>query len=165
MGKVKILRLEIQEALKHAIQVEMDLTRFYEAAVNRAATARMRELLERILAEEQKHRLYYEKTYEELTGHRILYLNVDPRRRLAEVVPVVEETQDLLEQALRNEEKAAAFYGEAARLVPPGWVRAKFEEMAEVEREHQALLRSGTAESVGTERTSEEKPRAAAHAA
>jgi|GEM_PF-4207961 rubrerythrin len=166
MAKIKILHLEPEEALKHAIQVEMDLERFCEAALERAETARQREVFEKISSEEHSHRQFFERRYEELTGRRILYLNVDRRRRLAEIALCPEAGRSLLEQAVENEERAATFYDDAARLIQPGWLRAKFEEMANTEREHLAWLRACAAEEAGASgRAAGERSRVGARAA
>ncbi len=137
----KITRLEVTDALKQAIQVELDLRRFYEAAVSLERVAKNRELLEALLAEEQEHKRQFDRRYEELTGHKLLYLNVDKRRRLVELVTNPSDGENLIEQAVDNEQKAVQFYEEAANLIPPGWLRQAFEELAEKERAHVALLR------------------------
>lgn len=143
----KITRLDVEDAIRHAIQVEKDLRRFYEGAISLAGTAREREFLEGIFEDENAHKREFDRKYQEMTGHRLLYINVDRKRRLVEMDPTPAADKDLIQQAISNEEKAVQFYEQAAGLVPSSWLRQKFEEMAEAERRHVALLREFAAES------------------
>ncbi|NOZ56867.1 MAG: hypothetical protein GXO73_08800 [Calditrichaeota bacterium] len=136
----KITRLELLDGLKLAIQLETDLRRFYEAAIESEEIPANKELLEKILEEENKHRKLFQKRYEDLTGNKLLYLNVNKRRRLVELLSEPTAADKILEEAKENEKRSIEFYENASSLVPPGWLRQTFLELAEEERKHLELL-------------------------
>lgn len=138
----KITRLELLDGLKLAIQLETDLRRFYEAAIESEDIPANKELFERILEDENKHRKLFQKKYEDLTGNKLLYLNVNKRRRLVELLSEPTTADKILEEAIENEKRSVEFYENASSLVPPGWLRQVFADLAEEERKHLALLES-----------------------
>jgi rubrerythrin len=155
-------RIDDLEALRIAIQAEMDTYRYYVEAMKKFTDREAKNLLAALAEEEKKHRKKLEEKYVKLSGKRLLYLNLPKRRRIGKPLDPKATVLDILRVAIETERESQEFYEKAAQRTLDAKGKKMLEELAEEERHHAELLeaeyrvrsKSGTQSAVKAEKVS-----------
>ncbi|GAF74039.1 unnamed protein product [marine sediment metagenome] len=127
-------------ALKMAIQLEIDSYQLYSDASSAARNENSRGIL-RLLAEEgYSHKKRLEKLYTELSGRRILALNVKPKLKRREIVSENVSPIEVLEVAIENEKEDLKFYRTAEERTRSLDGKRMFRRLIQEEENHLELL-------------------------
>jgi len=134
------------DALKIAIQSESEMQQFYEDISTMFEIDDMVAVLKGLAGTEAKHRKRLVKEYSRLSGRKILYLNLNKKRRLNVTLNYDSDPKEIIEVAKKNEKESRDFYiGISRRLYEPE-LRKFFRDLAFEEEQHLALLESTFAE-------------------
>ncbi len=133
-------RIDELEALRIAIQSEIDSYKMYKEAIKHVRDKQGKELLLALAEEEKRHRRELEREYGRVSGKRLLYINLPKKRRLfKEIVPTATPLE-ILTIAIEQEKESMEFFEKAAFRTPDAGGKRVFEQLAEEERNHMQLL-------------------------
>ena len=142
----KIGSLSAVDALKMAIQCEMDMRSYYDKSAelmkNDDAVAILRGLAEK----EEKHRLQLIRKYSHISGKKILYLNLGKKHKLGTLVACGSDPNEAIRIAKKNEVEIRNFFVTVSRRMYESEMRLLFRELALEEEQHIALLESSFGE-------------------
>jgi len=152
-------RIDDLEALRIAIQAEMDTYRYYIEAMKLFTDQEAKKLLAALAEEEKKHRKRLEEKYAKLSGRRLLYLNLPKKRRISKPLDPNASVLDILRVAIETEKESQDFYERAAERTLDARGKRMLQELAEEERHHVEMLeaeyrirsRASEQEAVGAE--------------
>jgi rubrerythrin len=147
--------MNIEEAIKTAIQYEKRVVQVYEEAVRASEDETGKKIFSVLAKEERQHVDYLESRLTEwkATGRvtaAALGTVVPSRERIDEGVRTLqsrvarkapEAEMRLLKRALDVEVETSAFYGRVVKELPPDG-RAMFERFVEIEQGHQAIVQA-----------------------
>jgi rubrerythrin len=147
--------MNIEEAIKTAIQYEKRVVQVYEEAVRASEDETGKKIFSVLAKEERQHVDYLESRLTEwkATGRvtaAALGTVVPSRERIDEGVRTIqsrvarkapEAEMRLLKRALDVEVETSAFYGRVVKELPPDG-RALFERFVEIEHGHQAIVQA-----------------------
>ena len=147
--------MNIEEAIKTAIQYEKRVVQVYEEAVRASEDETGKKIFSVLAKEERQHIDYLESRLTEwkATGRvtaAALGTVVPSRERIDEGVRTLqsrvarkapEAEMRLLKRALDVEVETSAFYGRVVKELPPDG-RAMFERFVEIEQGHQAIVQA-----------------------
>lgn len=149
MNKIGIL--SSLDALKMAIQCEMDMKTYYERAAalikNDDATAILLGLAEK----EESHRVQLIRKYSSICGKKILYLNLGKKHKLGTLVPCSEDPNEVIRNAKKNESEIRNFFITVSRRMYESDMRQLFRDLALEEEQHIVLLESSFCEPLNLE--------------
>ncbi len=153
MNKIGIL--SNVDALKMAIQCEMDMKLYYDQAAalirNDDATAILKGLAEK----EETHRLQLIRKYSSISGKKILYLNLGKKHKLGTLIPCGVDPNEAIRNAKKNETEIRNFFITVSRRMYQSDMRLLFRELALEEEQHIVLLESSFGEPLNLEQNSE----------
>lgn len=133
----------VLDSLKLAVQAETDMAQFFAESAKVAPEDTMREVFRRFGAEARSRARDLREKYRRISGKRLLYLNLDKKRKLEVVVTAHRERQPALEEARRNLNICIGFYNDVIlRLLEPDY-KGIFRSLAE-EKERQLALLNAT---------------------
>lgn len=132
--------IDVLDALKIAIQASKDLQLFYREAAAYLDSDEGKLVFKRLAQREAEHRNQMIKIYSELSGKKILYLNLNKKRKLNMIAANRSNPTELLNIAKQNEKESREFYLNMARSVIDDKIRRMFQEMALEEEQHMAIL-------------------------
>jgi rubrerythrin len=139
------------DALKIAIQSETDMQQFYNDVGSYFEIDEIEAVLKGIANKEAQHRKRLIKEYSRLSGRKILYLNLNKKRKLNVLKNFESDPKEIVEIAKKNEKESRDFYlGISRRLYEPE-LRKFFRDLAMEEEQHIALIESTFAESFAME--------------
>ena len=127
-------------ALKIAIQTEIDSYKLYLNAYSLAKNENSREILKLLAEEELAHKKRLEKLYVNLSGRRIMALNLKPKLRFKEITNEYISPLEVLEVAINNEKESLKFYQESAGKTVNYDGKKMFYKLIEEEESHLDLL-------------------------
>ena len=147
--------MNIEEAIKTAIQYEKRVVQVYEEAVRASEDETGKKIYAALVKEEEQHVVYLVNRLNELkaTGRvtaSSLGTVVPSRERIDEGVRTLqnrvarkapEAEMRLLKRALDVEVETSAFYGRVVKELPPEG-RPLFERFVEIEHGHQAIVQA-----------------------
>jgi len=153
----KIGTLSNVDALKMAIQCEMDMKLYYDQAAalikNDDATA----ILQGLAEKEEAHRLQLIRKYSSISGKKILYLNLGKKHKLGTLIPCGEDPNEAIRNAKKNETEIRNFFITVSRRMYQSDMRLLFRELALEEEQHIVLLESSFGEPLNLEQGTERK--------
>jgi rubrerythrin len=133
----------LENVLMVAIEREQEASRFYEAIALKASDLNVREIFQKLAAEEREH----ERLLWKSKGDATLNLKFHAPRdlKIAETVDMPELTVDMkpaeaIQWAMKKELQAAEFYRGLASLCLDGTVRSAYENLANMELGHKHRL-------------------------
>lgn len=127
-------------ALKIAIQIEITLYRLYQNALNIVKNENSKDILKLLAEEEHSHKKRLENLYTNLSGRRIMALNLKPKMSLREITNEYISPIEVLEIAIENEKDSLRFYEEAAEKTVNYEGKRIFNKLIEEEKSHLELL-------------------------
>ena len=134
------------QAIRDAVQFELNSFHFYKLARDRAANPEQRAVLERLYEAELDHLHELEEKYHAHLDREVVELSANEQSLLASWlfrgIRVTEESgvADLYEVALEMERRTRDHFRNLARGLPAGLEKELCEELAAEEDEHVALL-------------------------
>jgi rubrerythrin len=147
----KIGTLSAVDALKMAIQCEMDMKCYYDKAAvlvkNDDAVAILRGLAEK----EEKHRLQLIRKYSQISGKKILYLNLGKKHKLGTLIPCGDDPNEAIRNAKKNKTEIRGFFITVSRRMYESEMRQLFRDLALEEEQHIVLLESSFGEPLDLE--------------
>ncbi len=127
-------------ALKIAIQIEIDAHNLYSNAYSSVKNNNSKEILKLLAEEELAHKKRLEKLYTNISGRKIMALNLKPKLRLREITDVSISPLKVLEIAIENEKENIRFYKESAERTLNFVGKKMFLKLIEEEKNHLDLL-------------------------
>jgi len=127
-------------ALKIAIQTGIDFHKLYLNAYSLAKNENSRDILKLLADEELSHKKRLEKLYVNLSGRRIMALNLKPKMRFKEITNESISPLEVLEVAIENEKESLKFYQESAEKTINYDGKKMFYKLIEEEETHLDLL-------------------------
>lgn len=134
------------QAIRDAVQFELNSFHFYKLARDRASTAEQRAVLERLYEAELDHLHELEEKYHAHLDRSVVELSADEDRLLSnwlfKGIRIAEDAgvRDLYQIALEMEQRTRDHFRLLARSLPAGLEKELCEELAAEEDEHVALL-------------------------
>lgn len=132
------------QAIRDAVQFELNSFHFYKLARDKAATPEQRAVLERLYESELDHLHELEEKYHAHLDREVVELSAKEETLLANWlfrgISVTGGVADLYRAALEMERRTRDHFRQLARGLPPGLERELCEELAAEEEEHVALL-------------------------
>lgn len=146
MNKIGIL--SAVDALKMAIQCEMEMKCYYEKAATLVKNDDAIAILRGLADKEEKHRLQLIRKYSSLCGKKILYLNLGKKHKLGTLLPCGDDANEVIRTAKKNESEIRSFFVMVSRRMYQSDMRQLFRDLALEEEQHIALLESSFDEHV-----------------
>jgi rubrerythrin len=134
------------QAIRDAVQFELNSFHFYKLARDRARTPEQRAVLERLYEAELDHLHELEEKYHAHLDREVVELSADENTLLSnwlfKGIRVTEDAgvRDLYQIALEMEQRTRDHFRRCARTLPAGLEKDLCEELAAEEEEHVALL-------------------------
>jgi rubrerythrin len=134
------------QAIRDAVQFELDSFHFYKLARDRARTPEQRATLERLYEAELDHLHELEEKYHAHLDRSVVELSGDENQLLSnwlfKGIRVTEDSavRDLYQIALEMEQRTRDHFKKLARELPPGLEKDLCAELAAEEEEHVELL-------------------------
>jgi rubrerythrin len=135
-------RIDDLEALRIAIQAEIDAHTYYRDAMKFFSEKETKDLLATLANEELRHRKKLEDQYSNVSGKRLLYINLPKKRRFTKPLMPDATELEVLETAIEHERGAMEFYEKAAQRTMDAHGKAVFLELMEEEDKHYNLLQA-----------------------
>ena len=135
-------RIDDLEALRIAIQSEIDAHNYYKGAIKSFKNKETRELLATLASEELKHRKKLENQYSNLSGKKLLYINLPKKRRITKPLMSDSNELEILETAIEHEKDARDFYEKASKRTIDADGKLVFEQLVIDEDQHYSLLQA-----------------------
>jgi len=140
------------QAIRDAVQFELDSFQFYKLARDKAANPEQRAVLERLYEAELDHLHELEEKYHAHLDREVVELSSNEETLLANWlfrgISVDGGLTDLYLAALEMERRTRAHFRKLARALPAGLEKELCEELASEEEEHVAML-EGELEQLG----------------
>jgi rubrerythrin len=133
-------RVDELEALRIAIQSEIDSYHMYQQAIRHVQDKQGKELLLALAQEEKRHRQELEKEYARISGKRLLYINLPKKRRFLKEITPSATPLEILTIAIEQEEESLRFFETAAQRTSDLGGKRVFEHLAQEERHHMEML-------------------------
>lgn len=133
-------RIDELEALRIAIQSEIDSYKMYKESIKHVRDKQGKELLLALSEEERRHRRELESEYGRVSGKRLLYINLPKKRRLFREIRPEATPLEILEIAIEQEKESVEFFEKAAIRTPDAGGKRVFERLAKEEQNHLQLL-------------------------
>ncbi|HXK07976.1 MAG TPA: hypothetical protein VMS37_36620 [Verrucomicrobiae bacterium] len=134
------------QAIRDAVQFELNSFHFYKLARDRARTPEQRAVLERLYEAELDHLHELEEKYHAHLDREVVELSADENTLLSnwlfKGIRISEDAavRDLYQIALETEQRTRDHFRGLARSLPAGLEKELCEELAAEEEEHVALL-------------------------
>ncbi|MDZ7339024.1 MAG: hypothetical protein ONB30_10830 [candidate division KSB1 bacterium] len=137
---MKLGPIGVLDSLKLAIQAETDMAQFFSDSAKAATDETMRDVFRRFGAEARATVRDLLEKYRQISGKRLLYLNLNKKRKLEVVVTAPRERQQALQTALSNLNLCVDFYNDVIlRLLEPDF-KGIFRALAEAKERQLGLL-------------------------
>ncbi len=133
-------RVDELEALRIAIQSEIDSYHMYLEAIRHVEDKQGKELLLALAQEEKRHRRELEKEYARVSGKRLLYINLPKKRRFLKEITPAATPLEILTTAIEQEKESLEFFETAAQRTSDLGGKRVFEHLAEEEKHHMEML-------------------------
>lgn len=143
---MKIGSLDAVEALKMAIQCEMEMKSYYEKCARLMHNDDAMTILNGLAEKEERHRVQLIRKYSHISGKKILYLNLGKKHKLGTLVACGNDPNEAIRAAKKNENEIKNFYVTVSRRLYESDMRQMFRELALEEEQHIALLESSFVE-------------------
>ncbi len=137
---------DTMDALKMAIQCEMDMKTFYEQVAKLMQNDDAISIFQGLAEKEEKHRIKLIRMYSRLSGKKILYLNLGKKHKLNTLQTCASDPNIAVRQAKKNANELKNFYLTISRRMFQSELRQFFREMALEEEQHIAVLESSFVE-------------------
>ena len=134
--------IDVLDALKIAIQATKDLQKFYHDAASNIDSEEGSVIFKRLAQREAQHRKQLIKIYSQISGKKILYLNLNKKHKLNMLAANPSNKFDLVNIAKQNEKESRDFYLSISRRMLDEKTRKMFKELALEEEQHLAILES-----------------------
>lgn len=137
---MKLGPIGVLDSLKLAIQAETDMAQFFAESAKVAPDETMRDLFRRFGAEARATVRDLLEKYRRISGKKLLYLNLNKKRKLEVVVAAHRERQQALQSAANNLNLCIGFYQDVVlRLLEPDF-KGIFRSLAEAKERQLGLL-------------------------
>ncbi len=133
-------RVDELEALRIAIQSEIDSYHMYREAIKHVQDKQGKELLLALAEEEKRHRRELEREYARISGKRLLYINLPKKRRFLKEITPTATPLEILTVAIAQEKDSLEFFETAAQRTSNLGGKRVFERLAEEEKHHMEML-------------------------
>ena len=133
----RIYAIEPLEALKMSIQSEKEMYEFYQKAKSLFMNDDAQSILKKLMNGCVNNRQESISKYSEVSGKRILYLNLDRKHRLNSLIRCGKDKRESIITAKRNEKELTEFYLTLSRRFLDADLRAFFRTLGD---EHQTYL-------------------------
>lgn len=147
----KIGTLSAVDALKMAIQCEMDMKMYYERAAALIKNDDAIAILLGLAAKEESHRVQLIRKYSAICGKKILYLNLGKKHKLGTLIPCSDDPNEVIRNAKKNESEIRNFFVTVSRRMYESDMRQLFRDLALEEEQHIVLLESSFCEPLNLE--------------
>ena len=121
----------VLDALKMAIQSEIDLDHFFSETSKVATDDDVRLVFRKYSREAKKNRIDLQEKYRMISGKRLLYLNLNKKRKLEMSMEYGSSRQDLISAAKQNVKACYTFYSDFSHRLLELDFRAIFNTLAE----------------------------------
>ena len=128
------------QALRIAIQSEMDAYHYYKKALKLFRDQDSKALLSTLADVERKQLKKLEQKYSNLSGKRLLYINLPRRRGFKKPIEPNSTVLQILETAIEQERESINLYKKAAQRTIDAKGKQMLEELAEEEKYQIDLL-------------------------
>lgn len=135
-------RIDDLEALRIAIQTELDSYKYYRNALKLYPDKDAQALLNILADVGKRHLKRLEEKYIRLSGKRLLYINLPKKRRFTKPLDPEASVLQILEAAIEQEKNSKDFYEKAALRTLDIKGRRMLEELAEEEQEQMDILQA-----------------------
>ncbi len=137
---MKLGPIGVLDSLKLAIQAETDMAQFFTESAKAATDETMREVFRRFGAEARATVRDLLDKYRQISGKRLLYLNLNKKRKLEVALDVHRERQQAFQAALDNVNLCLGFYNDVIlHLLEPDF-KGIFRTLAENKERQLGLL-------------------------
>ncbi len=134
--------IDSDEAIKIAMQSAIDMATYYDKTISLIQNPEANAILAGLAEKHQNHRQTLLKAYSKLSGKKILYLRLNKRHKLSNLIPCGDEPNDAVRNAKKNEDIVKVFYATVSRRVYEPEIRLIFRRLADDEEQNLALLES-----------------------
>ncbi len=142
----KLQSIDSVDALKISIQCEKDMKTYYEKISSLIKDEDALTIFKGLAEKEEKHRKKLIKTYSQVSGKKILYLNLGKKHKLNSLEKCGSDPNHSVRIAKKNEEELKSFYITISRRLIEPELRQLFREMAYERGQHYALLEASFVE-------------------
>src|SRR4030067_547686 len=145
------------DALKIAIQTKIDMKAYYDEAANLISNEDATTILRGLAEKEDQHRQKLIRKYRDISGKKILYLNLGKKHKLNTLKKCEDDPNDAIRAAKTNEAEIRKFYLAFSRSLFDKNLREIFRQLAMEEEQHLALLESSFEEPLNLNEDQEER--------
>lgn len=137
-----ITSIDSLEAIKMSLQCESDMQEYYQKASSLMQNENAIAILSGLAEKENSHEKRLVRAYSQTSGKKLLYLNLGKKHKVGILLKCVDDPNDAIRTAKKNEQELKSFYLTVSRrLLEPG-LRQLFRELAMEQEQHFALLES-----------------------
>jgi len=136
----KIFTIDPVDALKMAIQSEKEMRSYYKKAASLVKDEDAYTILSGLADHAEEHRKRSIDMYSQVSGKKILFLNLDSRHKLNTLQRCSDDPNDAVRTAKKNEKELGNFYNVIARRFLDSDLRAFFRDLANDNQQHLTLL-------------------------
>jgi rubrerythrin len=152
----KLTAIDTDDGLKISIQISKDMGRYYEKASTLVSDDDAKAILTRLGEKHQIHQSELIKAYANVSGKKILYLNLGRKHKLNTLVKCPDDPNDSVRMAKKNESEARAFYLTLSRRIYESDIRSFFRDLAQRAEQNLALLESSFVEPLALDKADQE---------
>ncbi len=130
----------VLEALKMAIQSEIDMHHFYVDASKNTNDEDLKTIFRKYSREEKKRRQKLQEEYRKISGKKLLYLNLSKKKKLEMILETHTERDELVVAAKENVQSCLNFYSDISNRILEPDKRNIFRNLAEEKKQQLAYL-------------------------
>jgi len=128
---MKLGPIGVLDALKMAIQSEIDMNHFYSEASKKTGDDEIRDIFRKYSREGRKQRNDLQEEYRRISGKRLLYLNLHKKRKLEMHLDLNSDRNGLVSTAKSNIKACLNFYTDISNRLLESDLRSIFRALAE----------------------------------
>lgn len=153
----KIHTVDPIDALKISIQSEKEMHAFYKKAASLIKDEEDRAIIEGMANHAEEHRQKSIDMYSQVSGKKILFLNLDKRHKLKTLQRCSNDPNDAIRIAKKNEKELSNFYMTISRRFLDTELRDYFRSLASQNQQHLTLLEASFEEPLTLDEDPEEE--------
>jgi rubrerythrin len=137
-----IRSIDSLEAIKMSLQCEYDMQEYYQKATSLMQNDDAVAILNGLAEKETTHKKRLIRAYSHASGKKLLYLNLGKKHKIGILLKCVDDPNDAIRNAKKNEKELKSFYLTVSRRLLEPELRQLFRELALEQEQHYALLES-----------------------
>ncbi|HNR69146.1 MAG TPA: hypothetical protein PKN04_16440 [bacterium] len=141
----KITAIDADDALKIALQCAMDMNAFYCKASSLIDDGDAKAIFSGLAEKHLKTKARLIRAYSQVSGKKILYLQLGKKHRLNTLLPCPDSVEELFPVVEKNETEVSNFFMMISRRLFSAEVRNLFRELALECEQHIAILEASFA--------------------